>query len=431
MRCPHCNQEHSNQAVFCPVTGNQIVAFECPSCGQVVTAGSAFCPYCGFDLGDEAAAPVSTGPSRLRVVLAATGGVLAVAALAWFVLPRLLGLATGSGGGLPATAAGSPGVPALNQTLTAMAGSPAGAESPTAAASSTTTTITTTTGQASGTPPDCTAVGQTWVRPADNARMVCVPSGSFVIGLKTCDFKGCEKEVNGGSVALDVFWIDEDEVTNTAFDQFVTATGYLTGAERTGYSEVSGILTPVQGADWRHPQGPDSSVTGLGDNPVVQVNWFDAAAYCKWAGASLPSEAQWEKAARGSDGRLFPWGSSMPVGYLLNAADINLPEPWADSGQNDGYRYTAPVGSYPEGNSPYGAEDMAGNVWEWTRSLYKDYPYQANDGREIQTAPASTDKVVLRGGSWFSDYGSVRSTLRATSLPAQAQDALGFRCIYP
>jgi len=261
--------------------------------------------------------------------------------------------------------------------------------------------------------------------------MLCVPSRNFVIGLKSCTFRGCEKEVNGGSVALDAFWIDQGEVTNTDFDQFVAATGILTGAERAGYSEVSGILTPVQGADWRHPQGPESSITALGDNPVVQVNWFDAAAYCKWAGGSLPTEAQWEKTARGNDSRLFPWGNSMPTGSVLNAADINLPEPWADTSQNDGYRYTAPVGSYPEGNSPYGAQDMAGNVWEWTRSLYKDYPYQASDGREIQAAPSGSDQVVLRGGSWFSDYGSVRSTLRANGLPAQAQDALGFRCVFP
>ena len=195
------------------------------------------------------------------------------------------------------------------------------------------------------------------------------------------------------------------------------------------------MTAPVYGADWRHPQGPDSAINTLGDNPVVQVDWFAAAAYCQWAGGSLPSEAQWEKAARGTDGRLFPWGNDMPKAAFLNAADVNLPVAWASTGQDDGYRYTAPVGSFPEGNSPYGVEDMAGNVWEWTRSLLKDYPYQAGDGREVSAHPladpASGSMLVLRGGSWYSDYGSVRSTLRASGLPGQAQDAIGFRCVYP
>jgi formylglycine-generating enzyme required for sulfatase activity len=425
MRCPHCNQEHSNQAVFCPVTGNQIVAFECPSCGQVVMAGSAFCSYCGFDLAADAL-PAPRPPRRVGVFLAAVGGVLAVAALAWFVLPRLLGQAPSGGTnhppgtGLPAT---------LSETLTAIPTSPTGIQATEAA------TLTPSPAQAGAAAPECTSTGQTWLRPQDGMQMVCVPAGSFTIGMKTCDFIGCAKEVNGGSVDLAAFWIDQSEVTNTDFERFVTATGYLTGAERSGYSEVSGITSPVYGADWRHPQGPDSTIDTLGDHPVVQVDWFAAAAYCQWAGGSLPSEAQWEKAARGTDGRLFPWGNDMPAAPFLNAADASLPVPWASASQDDGYHYTAPVGSFPEGNSPYGAEDMAGNVWEWTRSLLKDYPYQAGDGREVAAHPLadppSGSQLVLRGGSWYSDYGSVRSTLRASGLPGQAQDAIGFRCVYP
>ncbi len=426
MRCPHCNQEHSNQAVYCPVTGNQIIAFECPSCGQVVMAGSAFCSYCGFDLTQDVEETASQPRRRIGTIALVAAGVLAVAALAWFVLPRLLGLVSAGGANTP------PGtrLPAtLSQTLTALPGSPTGAQATETAIAASSTP------QSAAVPPECTAIGQTWELPADKAQMVCVPAGSFTIGMRTCEFTGCAKEVNGGSVDLAAFWIDRTEVTNVEFAQFVTATGYLTGAERTGYSEVNGITTPVYGADWRHPQGPGSSIDLLGDHPVVQVDWFAAAAYCQWASGSLPTEAQWEKAARGADGRLFPWGNDMPDGAFLNAADVNLPEDWSSTSQNDGYRYTAPVGSYPEGSSPYGALDMAGNVWEWTRSLLKDYPYQVGDGREISAHPlgnpASGEKVVLRGGGWYSDYGSVRSTLRASGMPGQAQDAIGFRCAYP
>jgi formylglycine-generating enzyme required for sulfatase activity len=280
-------------------------------------------------------------------------------------------------------------------------------------------------------PPPCTGTGQTWGRPADHMLMLCVPAGSFPMGLKTCDFQGCEKEVNGGSLDLPAFWIDRTEVTNAMFLQFVSQTGFVTDAEKAGSSEVYGQPRPVAGANWRAPQGPGSSLAGLDDFPVVQMDWYAAHAYCQWAGAQLPSEAEWEKAARGTDGRLWPWGNTPPSSSRVNAADLSLPMPQARKDQNDGYRYTAPVGSFPDGQSPYGLMDMAGNAWEWTRSLYKDYPYRANDGREVQTAPAAGDKLVLRGGSWFDDYGSLRSTLRFGGIPGGATDGLGFRCERP
>jgi formylglycine-generating enzyme required for sulfatase activity len=420
MRCPHCGQEHSNQSTVCPVTGNPIVAFECPNCGQVVMAGTQFCPYCNFDM----AATTARRPERwLLLLLAGAGLVLAILAVAFFiVIGRPNGQSTST---LPAASLSSPGQPSqapgsqppvVNLTFTPTTFVPSIQSSPS---------------PLSSTPPPCTTIGQTWVRPADRSSLVCVPGGSFEIGLKTCDFNGCQNEVKGGTVTLEAFWIDRTEVTNAMFGLFVNQTGFVTGAERAGASEVYGITTPVPGADWLHPQGPASSISGLDSYPVVQMSYFAAAAYCAWAGGSLPTEAQWEKAARGGDGRLFPWGDQMPNETLLNAADSNLPVPWAQKDQNDGYRYTAPVGSFLAGESPYGAEDMAGNAWEWTRSLYKDYPYNPSDGRETQTAPAAGDKVVLRGGGWYSDYGSVRSTLRYGAIPDLSNDATGFRCVYP
>lgn len=251
------------------------------------------------------------------------------------------------------------------------------------------------------------------------------------MGLAKCDFLGCEKEVKGGSVDLPAFWIDRTEVTNDMFQSFTSQAGYKTDEERSGYSAVNGQPQPVAGANWRSPQGPGSSIAALGNHPVVQINWYGASAYCKWVGGRLPSEAEWEKAARGSDGRIWPWGNTPPSEHTVNAADKNLPFPQSRKDQNDGYRYTAPVGSYPAGDSPYGLADMAGNAWEWTRSVYRNYPYNPADGREIADQPASGDKVVMRGGSWFDDYGSLRSTLRYAGIPIGSSDSIGFRCMVP
>jgi formylglycine-generating enzyme required for sulfatase activity len=280
-----------------------------------------------------------------------------------------------------------------------------------------------------GGPPSCTTAGQTWVRPADKMAMVCIPAGSFTIGMDQCDFAGCEKEVNGGNVNLSAYWIDRTEVTNSMFQEFVAQTGYITGAETLGASEVYGLLAPVAGANWRSPQGAGS--TASANQPVVQMNWYSANAYCKWAGGMLPSEAEWEKAARGTDGRLWPWGNALPSEKLVNAADVNVPAPQSRTDQNDGYRYTSPVGAFPAGQSPYGLMDMAGNAWEWTRSIYRDYPYSPDDGREVRSLPEAGDKMVIRGGCWFDDYGAIRSTMRYGGLPEGSTNGTGFRCVLP
>jgi formylglycine-generating enzyme required for sulfatase activity len=283
----------------------------------------------------------------------------------------------------------------------------------------------------SSSPVSCTTVGQTWIRPSDQMVMMCIPAGGFQMGMDKCTFAGCEKEVNGGNVDLPAYWIDHIEVTNGMFQKFVLATGYVTGAEKSSASEVYGILTPVTGANWRFPQGPGSSITAKANHPVVQMNWYSANAYCKWTGGRLPSEAEWEKSARGNDGRLWPWGNVLPSDQLMNAADKNVPEPQSRTDQDDGFRYTSPAGAFAAGQSPFGLMDMAGNAWEWTRSVYQDYPYDPNDGREIQTEPGPNDRPVLRGGCWFDDYGSLRSTMRYGGLPQRSTDGTGFRCVYP
>jgi len=276
------------------------------------------------------------------------------------------------------------------------------------------------------TQPPALGIGSTWTRPADGMLMVYVPEGNFTMGSN--DGSSDEQPVH--TVYLDAFWIDQTEVTNAMFSLFVERTGYQTDAEGKGSSYVfdGANWNDVSGADWQHPQGPSSGLAGLNDHPLVHVSWNDAEAYCGWAGARLPSEAEWEKAARGTDGRTYPWGNQSPAGNLLNFADVNLNVDWADKNVNDGYEFTAPVGSYPSGASPYGALDMAGNVWEWVADWYGE-TYYSQSPSSNPTGPASGEVRVLRGGSWVSDEDVVRSAHRVRSNPTDSFDFVGFRCV--
>lgn len=429
MKCPHCGQQHANSTRVCPVQGLQIQSYECPRCGEVLWAGSLFCTHCGLNLEEPPEvipAAVEAQPELATEPISAPAVKTAQRKRLWIFL-LCVGLVFLIGGGILISNGLSGKKGGEVPPVTAQPG----LLTPTASVNRTSTAPAPTRTPIAATPPACSAVGQVWVRPTDQMEMVCIPAGSFSIGQRSCGYAGCEKEVNGGNVNLEGYWIDRTEVTNAMFKQFVTETNFITGAEKTGASAVNGASEPVPAADWRHPQGLISSIDGLDNHPVVQMNWYAANAYCRWIGAKLPTEAQWEKAARGTDGRLFPWGNTLPLAVYLNAADSNLPEAWARTDQNDGFRFTAPVGTYPAGASPFGVLDMAGNAWEWTRSLYRDYPYLLQDGRELMGDPTVTDKVVLRGGCWYDDYGSVRSTLRYGGKADQSTDGIGFRCAMP
>jgi eukaryotic-like serine/threonine-protein kinase len=261
--------------------------------------------------------------------------------------------------------------------------------------------------------------------------MVYVPAGEFLMGSSPADTEANDNEKPQHRVYLDTFWIDRTEVTNAMFARFVTETGHKTDAENFGQSYVFNVTIKgweqTKGADWQHPRGPGSDIKGLEQHPVVQVSWDDAVAYCRWAGQRLPTEAEWEKAARGTDGRKYPWGAEGVAGNLLNFADRNLDVSWADKSVDDGYQFTAPVDTYPAGTSPYRALDMAGNVWEWVADRYNE-KYYANSPAENPQGPDSGDLRVPRGGSWTDPLRNVRAAVRYGRAPDDRLDAVGFRC---
>jgi formylglycine-generating enzyme required for sulfatase activity len=267
-------------------------------------------------------------------------------------------------------------------------------------------------------------------KPKPPPDMVFIPAGEFVMGSDEGDEMADSDEFPQRLIYLDSFYIDKYEVTNEQFARFVEATGYLTDAERQGwgYTLTKRGWDKVNGADWRHPYGPGSDIRDKMNHPVVLVSWNDADAYCRWAGKRLPTEAEWEKAARGTDGRRFPWGNTSPESKKLNFCDSNCDFTWREEGIDDGYKHTAPVGSYTAGASPYGVLDMAGNVWEWVADWYDHY--NPSPGPNPQ-GPKSGKCKVARGGAWTSSELDVRSANRVCGLPFNRIAFTGFRCAWP
>ncbi len=259
------------------------------------------------------------------------------------------------------------------------------------------------------------AVGSIQVSTVDGMVLAYIPTSDFIMGSTDNEAEDIEKPAH--PVYLDAYWIDLTEVTNAMFEQFVLATGHTTLAEKTNlsytYEKETGKWREAVGYNWRHPWGPSSRLSGRMDHPVVHVAWADAAAYCAWAGRRLPSEAEWENAARGEQGYRYPWGNTSPNASLLNY-DYKVGD-------------TKPVGSYPDGASPYGLLDMAGNVWEWLNDWYSE-TYYSNSPDENPQGPSSGKYRVVRGGSWNNRPAFERAANRSRYSPDFRSIYLGFRC---
>ena len=268
-------------------------------------------------------------------------------------------------------------------------------------------------------------LGDAWTRPIDGMVMVYVPAGEFEMGsddddvdyaLQLCNeyYGDCrllqlrfEYEQPKHTVALDSFWIDRTEVTSKQYRQCVAA----------------GACDPPSNSGSRTRDSYYGN-SAYDDYPVIYVSGNQVDAYCAWAGARLPTEAEWEYAARGPEGRLFPWGDKFDR-MRLNYCDVNCGFGWADEKADDGYADTAPVGSFPTGASWCGALDMTGNVWEWVADWYGVYPSE----RQVNpTGPTYGESRGLRGGSWDVGAYLVRSACRGESPANDRNDSFGFRC---
>ena len=307
--------------------------------------------------------------------------------------------------------------------------------------------------------------------------MVWIPGGKFTMGTDDANPLFADAHPRH-EVRIDGFWLDETEVTNAKFAEFVKATGYVTVAEKVPTMEamIAGraahlpppdpaelvaaalVYTPpdgpvplnapknwwrwVPGACWKHPEGPGTDINDRMDHPVVHVCWKDAAAYAEWAGKRLPTEAEWERAARGGlDGKPYAWGDEPPGAAGTWRCNIFQGQfPWRNTAE-DGHPRTAPVKSYPP--NPYGLYDMAGNGWEWcgdwyTPDYYQNSPAKNPKGPERSYDPSRPDvenphmpKRVQRGGSFLCSDGfcsRYKPYGRGKGDVDTGQSHVGFRC---
>jgi sulfatase modifying factor 1 len=257
---------------------------------------------------------------------------------------------------------------------------------------------------------------------------VTVPAGPFLMGTDEMPPNG---EPSGSrplhTVHVETFHIARRPVTVADFARFVADTGYVSTAEQRGESWVwhggEDVTTPDQdhlwkatpGATWRTPRGPGSDVAGKDDHPVTHVSYLDCLEYCRWSGTRLPTEAEWEKAARGTDGRNYPWGNTPPTSQSCNHT-MHVGD-------------TTPVGRYPDAAGVYGAEDMVGNVWEVMANGYHNYPYNPNKTKRLVTKKGTVELGVIRGGSFYNNCSprGVLVWVRIYNPPDYSCYDMGFR----
>ncbi|XP_009881184.1 PREDICTED: sulfatase-modifying factor 1 [Charadrius vociferus] len=275
--------------------------------------------------------------------------------------------------------------------------------------------------------------------------MVAIPGGAFTMGTDEPEIQQ-DGEWPARRVHINGFYMDQYEVSNEEFERFVNSTGYVTEAEKFGDSFVfEGMLSeevkadihqavaaapwwlPVKGANWKHPEGPDSNISNRMDHPVLHVSWNDAVAFCTWAGKRLPTEAEWEYSCRGGlENRLFPWGNKLqPKGqHYANIWQGVFP---TSNTAEDGYKGTAPVTAFPPNG--YGLYNIVGNAWEWTSDWWAVH-HSTDEVHNPRGPSAGTDRVK-KGGSYMCHKSycyRYRCAARSQNTPDSSASNLGFRC---
>ncbi len=273
--------------------------------------------------------------------------------------------------------------------------------------------------------------------------MILVPAGTFIYGSTDAQISrlaekcsrpyalgtpGCNKsnfsdELPQRTINLDAYFIDRYPVTVKQFSQFAEANPlFATQAEKDGvsfvYDDSSRAFRLTPNADWMHPEGLSAPIEGRDDHPVTQIDWQSADTYCRWAGKRLPSEAEWEKAARGTDGRFYPWGSTWDTS--IYPAPLNF----AFGGDPVG---TTAVNTHPSGQSPYGVQDLLGNVFQWTNDWYSP-SYYGQAPESNPPGPSTGEQKVLRGASWATNQSYIHAAWRIPQDPLFASNTIGFRC---
>jgi sulfatase modifying factor 1 len=278
--------------------------------------------------------------------------------------------------------------------------------------------------------------------------MILIEGGGFLMGTDRSDGFSSDGESPVHKVKLESFYIDPYSVTNAKFTEFIDDTGYKTEAEKFGWSfvfysflspqiaqTVNQVVQnapwwyPVEGAYWKHPEGPDSKIDQRMDHPVIHISWNDAQAYCRWAGKRLPTEAEWEYAARGGlEQKTYPWGNKLkPNGkHRCNIWQGEFPK---TNTRQDGYLGTAPVNSYLPNR--YGLYNVVGNVWEWCSDWFNP-AYYNEDYNDNPKGPSSGTARVMRGGSYLchnSYCNRYRVAARSSNTPDSSSGNIGFRCV--
>ena len=356
----------------------QVEGLVCSQCGQSVAANWVRCPYCSTWLRPNRVTPApQTRPTSFIFILL---GLIVVClgmgigfGLVWLRNQVVSPLA------MPMSATYSP-IPSPRSSRTLLCTpilSPSPSPTP------------------SYTPIPALEAGATMISPIDGMMMMYVPAGEFLMS-----------SLPQHTVYLDAFWIDQTEVTNAMYTAFLNEVGNQSeGGVPWLDADADGVLIEQRGQDWLPKNG-------FADHPVIEVNWYGAKAYCEWADRRLPTEAEWEHAARGRSGLTYPWGHSVGCGLAQFHPCFGDLEP---------------VGSFPDGASPYGVLDIAGNAAEWIADWYK-FDYYEESPKVNPQGPVSGDFRVVRGGSWEMSVLDMRTYHRNQYPPNVTRNDVGFRC---